>query len=64
MLHDVMKELFLVKRWEGHVAIIDIVDVIIKLRDEECDVLQCFCGITDYIVNMTTNKFNYLNKHY
>ena len=39
MLHDVMKQLFLVERWEGHVAIINIVDVVVKLGDKECNVL-------------------------
>lgn len=42
MLHDIMKELFLVKRWEGHVPIINIFDVVIKLGDEECNVLAVF----------------------
>ena len=39
MLHDVMKQLFLVERWEGHVAIVNIVDVVVKLGDKECNVL-------------------------
>ena len=39
MLHDIMKQLFLVERWEGHVAIINIVDVVVKLGDKECNVL-------------------------
>lgn len=40
MLHDVMKELFLIERWEGHVPIVDIVNVVVKLRNKECNVLQ------------------------
>ena len=40
MFHDVMKDLFLVERWEGHVVIVDIVDVAVKLWDKECNVLQ------------------------
>ena len=40
MLHDVMKQLFLVEGWEGHVAVVDIVDMVVKLGDKECDVLQ------------------------
>lgn len=39
MLHDVMKQLFLVKRWEGHVAIVNIVNMVVKLGDKECNVL-------------------------
>ena len=39
MLHDVMKQLFLVERWEGHVAIVNIVDMVVKLGDKECNIL-------------------------
>ena len=44
MLHDIMKYLFLVERWEGHVAIVNIVDVIVKVGDEECNVLNVYNG--------------------
>ena len=35
-----MEEFLLVKWREGHVAIIDIIDVVVKLRNEECNILQ------------------------
>lgn len=40
MLHDVMKDLFLIERWEGHVAIVNIVDVVVEFWDKERNVLQ------------------------
>jgi hypothetical protein len=58
-----VKELFLIERWEGHVAIVDIVDVVVKLGDKECNVLQeGFGGMADYTRNMSTDN-TFLNKH-
>ena len=48
MLHDIMKDLFLVQRWEGHVSIVDIIDVVVKLRNEISNVLHAFGGIVGY----------------
>ena len=31
--HDFMEHLFLVQRWEGHVAVIDVVDVGVEIWD-------------------------------
>ena len=43
MLHDIVEQLFLVERGEWHVPVVDVVDVVVELGNEECNVLA-ICG--------------------
>ena len=43
MFHDIMEQLLLVERGEWHVLVVNVVDVVVELGNEECNVLA-ICG--------------------
>lgn len=44
MLHNVLEHLLLIERWEWHVPVIHIVDVVVEFRNKECNVLRIWGG--------------------